>query len=89
MTGNIVVSLCGGTYTLDSTFIIRTTDSGSNGFSVIYQAAPGEQPHLSGSRLVTGWTAAGNGIYKAAYAGRGFRQFYVKASGLCGRANLT
>lgn len=79
MTGDIVVSLRGGTYYLDSTFFLRTADGGSNEFSVIYRAASGEQPHLSGGRLVTGWTTAGKGIYKAAYSGPGFRQLYVNS----------
>jgi hypothetical protein len=60
MTGDIVVNLKGGTYSLKSPFQLKedatTHDSGTGGFNVIYQAAPGETPVLSGGITVTGWT---------------------------------
>lgn len=71
MTGNIVVHLRGGTYALDSTFELRrdssVNDSGSNGYSVIYQAYPGEQPILSGGEPISGWTLhdSAKNIYRA------------------------
>ncbi len=33
-------------------------DSGSNGYSIVYTAAPGEHPVLTGGLRVTGWTLA-------------------------------
>jgi len=56
MTDNIVVNLLGGTYVMDSTFQLGPEDSGQNGYSVVWQAAPGEKPVLSGGKEITGWT---------------------------------
>lgn len=63
-----------------STLTFDERDSGKNGFSVIYQAYPGEAPVISGGRTITGWTLhdAGQNIYKA-YGGGDLdtRQLYV------------
>ncbi len=52
MTGDIIVDLRGGTYTLTCSLYFREKptqkDSGTNGFNVIYQAYPGETPIISG-----------------------------------------
>jgi hypothetical protein len=77
MTGNIIVNLRGGTYNLTSTLNFTNADSGTNGFNVIYQAYPGETPILSGGQQITGWTAVGNGQYKASIGSLNFRQLYV------------
>lgn len=53
MTGDIVVELRGGTYSLDSTFQLTAVDSGSNGYNIIYRAKTGETPVLSGGTVVT------------------------------------
>jgi len=36
-------------------------DSGSNGFNVVYTAAPGEHPVITGGYRVTGWSLADKG----------------------------
>ena len=48
MTGDIVVELAGGVYTLSEPFTLDGQDSGSGGFKVIYKAAAGEVPVLNG-----------------------------------------
>ncbi|WP_181592549.1 Ig-like domain-containing protein [Paenibacillus sp. YN15] len=63
-----------GTLTFDE------RDSGTNGFNVIYQAAPGEAPVISGGRSITGWELhdAEKNIYKASSGGNlDTRQLYV------------
>lgn len=84
MTGDIVVNLRGGTYSLTSPFELLESnevhDSGTNGFSIIYQASPGETPVLSGGLAVTGWTLhdKDKNIWKARVPeGTKSRQFYV------------
>jgi hypothetical protein len=47
-----------GTYRLAQPLVFGPQDSGTNGFSVVYTAAPGEHPVLSGGLAVTGWTLA-------------------------------
>ncbi|WP_433200558.1 RICIN domain-containing protein [Dactylosporangium sp. CS-047395] len=80
MTGDIVVQLAGGTYTLGAPLTFTAADSGANGYTVSWQAASGAKPVLSGSRRITGWTVADSGqnIWKAS-VGTGFdtRQLYV------------
>ena len=60
MTGDIIISLLDGTYTLSSTFQLTESatvhDSGTNGYNVIYQADPGSHPVISGGQQITGWT---------------------------------
>jgi len=67
MTGDIIVYLRGGTYTLNSTFELASDDSGTNGYNVIYKNYYGENPIISGGVLVTGWSIydVGNNIYRA------------------------
>lgn len=79
MSGHLVVSLHGGTYSLDSTFRLGSDDSGNNGFSVIWQAAPGEKPVLSGGKEITGWKLYDNqkNIWTTNVGTFNFRQLYV------------
>ncbi|MFO1502042.1 MAG: hypothetical protein U1G07_27330, partial [Verrucomicrobiota bacterium] len=85
MTGDIIVHLHGGSstpYPLSQTVVFDQNDSGNNGFSIIYQAADGEGPVLSGGVAVTGpWTSVGNGVWKSPVPGTVlFRQLYVNGS---------
>ena len=80
MAGDIDVDLLGGTYRLSATFKLGPQDSGENGHQVLYQAAPGAQPVISGARQVTGWSEydAGRNIYRAAVpAGTHSSQLFV------------
>ncbi len=74
-----VVNLLGGTYFLDSTYLLGPEDSGRNGFSVVWQAAPGEKPVLSGGKVISGWTLFDKerNIYKTNVGKLKFRQLYV------------
>ncbi|KRF18386.1 RICIN domain-containing protein [Paenibacillus sp. Soil787] len=60
MTGDIIIRLLDGTYTLSSTFQLTESatvhDSGTNGYNIIYQADPGSHPVISGGQQITGWT---------------------------------
>jgi hypothetical protein len=77
--GQIVVYLKGGTYRLERPFTLETSDSGRNGNDIVYCAAPGEHPVISGSVQVQNWSLHDEKlkIYRA-YAGhRQSRQLYV------------
>ncbi len=81
MAGDIVVELAYGTYRLSSPLALTTRDSGTNGHDVIYRAAAGARPVVSGGVRVTGWRVsdAGRNIWFAA-APSGLsstRQLYV------------
>jgi hypothetical protein len=80
MSGDIDVDLLGGTYRLTSTFQLGPQDSGANGYNVVYQAAPGQNPVISGARQVTGWSAydSSKNIYRASVpAGTQSSQLFV------------
>ncbi|WP_433088823.1 ricin-type beta-trefoil lectin domain protein [Dactylosporangium sp. CA-052675] len=80
MSGDIVVQLAGGTYTLGGPLTFTAADSGTNGYTVFWQAAPGARPVISGGQRVTGWTPADSGqnIWKANVGtGVDSRQLYV------------
>jgi hypothetical protein len=56
MTGDIYVYLRGGTYPVGNTIEFGSSDSGTNGYRVIYAAHANETPVLDGGVQVTGWT---------------------------------
>jgi hypothetical protein len=47
-----------GEYRVDVPISFGPDDSGTNGFNVVYTAAPGEHPALDGARRVSGWSLA-------------------------------
>ncbi len=57
MTDDITVFIA-GEHHLDGPLEFMPEDSGTNGFNVVYTAAPGEHPVLSGATRVSGWTLA-------------------------------
>ncbi|MFF4974471.1 discoidin domain-containing protein [Streptomyces sp. NPDC001083] len=77
--GDIHVRLLTGTYRLSRTFTLTAQDSGRNGQKIVYEAAPGAHPVISGGRQVTGWTKADadGKVYKAKLTGVDTRQLYV------------
>jgi GH141 insertion domain/Right handed beta helix region/Pel9A-like, right handed beta helix region len=77
MSGDVVVYLRGGTYSLAGTVAFDSRDSGLNGFRVVYRAYPGEKPRLSGGQRITSWTSTSNGLYRASVGALRFRQLYV------------
>src|SRR5256714_11008776 len=65
MTGDIVVSLAGGTYPLTQPLTLDARDSGGNGHRVIWSAASGARPLISGGIPITGWTKGSGGVWSA------------------------
>lgn len=77
MSDDIVVNLRGGIYPLTTPITFGTSDSGTNGHTVVYQAYNGETPVITSGRAIIGWTAAAGGEYKAPVGTLDFRQMYV------------
>lgn len=62
----VTVQLQGGTYYLPETLQFTTADAGTEKYPVVYTAAPGERPVLSGgSQLKLTWRPWRNGIFQA------------------------
>lgn len=53
--GNILVELADGTYLQSETLKFTGADSGWNGSTITYAAAPGAKPVFSGGTLLLGW----------------------------------
>jgi hypothetical protein len=83
MQTDVVVQLADGVYRRTSPLTFGAADSGNNGHAVIWQAAPGAHPVISGAKQVTGWTLANSGknIWQA-NVGQGIdsRQLYVNGA---------
>lgn len=77
MSDDIVVNLRGGTYPLTTPITFGTSDSGTNGHTVVYQAYNGETPVITGGKAITGWIPAAGGEYEAPVGTLNFRQMYV------------
>jgi hypothetical protein len=83
MTGNVIVYLRAGTYTLASPLSFTSADSGSGSYTITWSSYPGESAIISGGASVTGWTLynSSNNIYRASVgAGWDFRELYVNGT---------
>lgn len=64
MTGDKRVYIRAGKYYQSNPITFNVTDSGRNGFNVIYRNYPDETPEIIGGTVVTGWQADTGNIYK-------------------------
>ncbi|HEV3311529.1 MAG TPA: right-handed parallel beta-helix repeat-containing protein, partial [Chloroflexota bacterium] len=83
MAGDITIYLESGTYRLTSTVTLTPLDSGTNGYSVVWTAAPGAHPVLNGGDRITGWKLAdaSKNIWSATVpANLRTRQLYVNGT---------
>jgi len=78
--GDVVVELADGIYRVQAPLIFTAADSGTSGHPVVWQAASGAHPVISGAQPITGWTISDSAkkIWKAT-APSSFvtRQLYV------------
>jgi hypothetical protein len=78
MTGDVRVELADGTYQLAAPLALTSRDSGTGGHDVIWTAASGAHPVISGGVPITGWTKGSGNVWSApAPAGLNTRQLYV------------
>src|SRR6266511_2036400 len=80
MAGDIAVILLPGTYRLAQPLALDAQDSGTNGHTVAWTAAPGARPVFSGGVQINGWqrTSPGSAVWSAPVpAGLATRQLYV------------
>lgn len=80
--GGVRVLIHGGTYYLDQPLLLAPEDSGTAEAPVVYAAAAGERPVLSGGRRITGLKRNADGSWStivpgAASHGWVFRQLFV------------
>lgn len=75
---DLVVEFRAGTYELPAPVRFESTDSGKDGFSVVYRAETNASVVLSGGRRIAEWTPEAKGDYRAAIgADVDFRQLWV------------
>lgn len=72
------VVLAGGVYRLEEPIELGPSDSGRNGHRVVYEAAPGTKPVVSGGRVVRDWRRVpGTDLWRARVGDLDTRQLYV------------
>jgi hypothetical protein len=71
------VVIAEGRYTLGEPLTFTPDDGGTEQCPVVYEAAPGAHPVLSGGRVVTGWKDQGANLWKAPCPVPNTRQLYV------------
>lgn len=77
MTGDVYVNLLPGVYDLNQPLQFGVSDSGKNGYTVVYRGIDGT-PLISGGRKVTGWQKENEHLYKAAVPEiADMRTFYI------------
>jgi hypothetical protein len=62
MTADIDVDLLGGTYDVPGGLRLGPADSGHHGYTVFWQAVPGQAPVISGADRITGFTRYDRGL---------------------------
>ena len=79
---DLFVNLRGGDYRLAQTVVLDWRDSGMSGHDVVYRAAPGERPVISGAIPVQGWALhdAKLGIYRAFVGAQRTRHLFVNGT---------
>ncbi|MFD5437858.1 hypothetical protein ACFWJ4_37625 [Kitasatospora sp. NPDC127067] len=80
---DVTVKLLNGTYRLSSTWKFGEADSGSPGHPVVWEAADGAHPVISGGLQVSGWSQTSTpGVWSASVPeGSASRQLYVNGRG--------
>ncbi len=79
---DIYVYIEEGTYRLDQPLVLDARDSGRKGHDVVYTAAGGNSPIISGAVQITGWSLSDPllGIYRAPVSAYQSRQLYVNGN---------
>jgi hypothetical protein len=67
--GPITIELRGGRYELTKPLVFTVEDSGSAAVPIVWQAAPGETPVVSGGRVLGGWQVGADGRWTTTVAG--------------------
>ncbi|HLZ56394.1 MAG TPA: right-handed parallel beta-helix repeat-containing protein [Ktedonosporobacter sp.] len=83
MSADVTVFLEDGIYRLSQPLLLDPSDSGTNGHNVVWAAASGARPVISGAARITNWTLfdAGKNIWVAqAPGGLKTRQLYVNGT---------
>jgi hypothetical protein len=82
LSSDVTVLVHGGQYTIERPLQFGPDDGGNEQFRVIYRAAEGQRPIISGGRQISGWTVTAEGVWETVIpevkAGDWrFRQLYV------------
>ena len=86
MTGDIYINVEPGTYNFTSQMTFTSSDSGTNGYKVIYQGAKSMQTFINGGTTINGssWVNAPeapvSGVYKTYIGQSDVSQFYVNGT---------
>ncbi|MFQ5809536.1 MAG: right-handed parallel beta-helix repeat-containing protein, partial [Armatimonadota bacterium] len=81
----ITVVVRGGVYYLEGPVALTREDSGTEACPITYRAEPGQKVVLSGGRIVRGWAAHRDGVYRADLKAQGlegvrFHQLFYRGT---------
>ena len=79
------VVVADGRYTLIEPFVLTPADSGTKKAPIVYEAAPGARPVFSGGKRISGFTKAGEGLWKTHIAEVAAGQWYFEQLFVNGR----
>lgn len=66
MKGDIVINILPGTYPITEKIEFTTTDSGKNGYNIVYRGTDSkDKPIISGGRTINGWQKVNDKIWSA------------------------
>ena len=77
LTADLVIELRSGRYLLSEPLVFDWRDSGTDQHRVVYTAAEGQRPIISGGQPITGWKQAADGVFEAATGEMHFRELFV------------
>jgi hypothetical protein len=74
----VVVSVAQGAYQLQEPLVFKPEDSGTAAAPIVYQAADGAAPVISGGRRIGGFAAVGRGLWRACVPEVGAGRWYFE-----------
>ncbi|HSV73259.1 MAG TPA: right-handed parallel beta-helix repeat-containing protein [Chthonomonadales bacterium] len=78
--GPVTIALAAGEHRVTSPLVLEPRDGGAAGAPVVYRAAAGTRPVVTGGRRIVGWEPAGGGRWRARVpAGWRFEQLWVNS----------
>ncbi len=77
LTRDLVIEIRNGRYILDEPLVFDQRDSGTSQHRVVYAAAAGHTPRISGGQKISNWKLMADGSFAASLADRRFRELFV------------
>ena len=81
----VTIHVADGRYTLAEPLVLEPIDGGTAAAPIVYEAAAGARPVLSGGRVLTGWQPGEGGVWTTRIADVADRRWYFEQLFVDGR----